>query len=58
MTNTEIYRAAKNYVSELNNKIFTCDRQKTEKCRHETRFRKELMRAFYAGYSLGNRRAE
>ena len=55
MTNTEIYREAKNYVSELNKKIFTCDRQKTEKCRHETRFRNELIRAFYAGYALGRR---
>ena len=30
MTNTEIYREAKNYVSELNKNIFTCDRKKTE----------------------------
>lgn len=58
MTNTEIYREAKIYVANLNSKTFTCDRQKKERCRHETRFRKELLRAFYAGYDLGKRDKE
>ena len=55
MTNTQIYWEAKRYIADLNKNIFACDRQRTEKCRHELRFRHELLRAFYAGYDLGKR---
>jgi len=52
MTPTEIMREYRYWIS-TQKKLFKCKQILFDKCCHETRFRRALLKAFYAGYSIG-----
>lgn len=52
MTNTEIIKEFKDWLKPRKN-LFKCKQILFDRCCHETRFRQALLKAFYAGYSIG-----
>ncbi len=58
MTNTELYREYHFWLRAYEKNMFKCKRILGDRCQHETRFRRALLKAFYAGYAIGQSEAK